>query len=172
MTPEHEARARELFFAFDGSEFYMSRDGADVEFTALKVPKAKRREWMRELTAKYLARLDQPGNWKTLQVLSHHWDYAHVREALSAPPLGVWWQQVAFLEELLDYVGKARFRLRATQGDYAAAAATVLRYGQPLAAKVTDPDRRRRIAALIAKARQHTDDRAIAEGSSHDIGAR
>ena len=152
MTPEQEARAHELYIEFDGSEFYMSRDGVDVEFETLRVPRAKRREWMKELTAAYLQRLSEPGNWKSLSFFSHHWDYSHVRAALDAEPRGVWWEKVAYLEQLLDYVGKARFRFRALNGHYAEAAAVALRYGE-LLQKSKNVDNARRIDALLAEAR-------------------
>lgn len=112
----------------------MSRDGVDEEFEALSVPRDKRRDWMRELTTKHLAALEQAGNWKTLSFLSHHSDYSHVREVLAARPLGVWWEQVAFLEELLKYVRVARWLLRASGSDLARAAEMTLEFGRPLLA--------------------------------------
>jgi hypothetical protein len=38
VTPAAEAGARDLFFAYEGSTFYMSRDGSDREFAAMQVP--------------------------------------------------------------------------------------------------------------------------------------
>ena len=166
MKPEDEARARQLFFDFDGSEFYMSRDGVEDEYRALKVPKDLRRKWMRDLTAKHLAALDQPGNWKTIDFLSHHWDYSHVRELLRARPVGVWWERVAYLENLLDYVRKARWRLRASGADRAAAARIALSHGPQLLIEaaqqddedslgVSTEDRRARVEDLLSEARRH-----------------
>ncbi len=165
VKPEDEARARELFFAYDGSEFFMSRDGADAEYTALKVPKTLERVWMRELTDKLLAALDQPGNWKTIYLLSHHWDFSHVREVLKARPKGVWWERVAYLENLLDYVRTARWLLRASGRQRAAAARIAIEHGEQLLAEAPDhddmdflgssrEDRLARVEGLLRRARR------------------
>jgi hypothetical protein len=166
VRPEDEARAKQLFFEYDGSEFYMDRDGFGDEYTALNVPKTVRREWMRELTAKHLAGLDEPGNWRTINFLSHHCDYSHVAEVLRAEPKGVWWERVAYLEGLLDYVRKARWRLRASGKDRAATADIALKYGELLLAEADEQedrdvpggsaeDRRRRVSDLLREARRH-----------------
>lgn len=166
MTPEDAVRAKELFFTFDGSEFYMSRDGVDTEFEALNVPRDLRRAWMRELTSEHVAALGQPGNWKTLRFLSHHHDYSHVPDALAARPLGVWWEQVAFLEHLLGYVRVARWLLRASGSDLVRAAEMTLDFGPSLLATappfvgdgplqhLPESDQRDRVETLLRSARR------------------
>jgi hypothetical protein len=145
MQPDDEARARQLFFEYDGSEFYMSRDGADDE---------------------YLAALDRPGNWKIVDFLAHHWDYSHVKELLSTVPRGAWWERVAYLEGLMDYVRKARWLLRASGSDRAAAARIAIKYGEPILIEAADQEdtdlptdtteeRRRRVEDLLREARRH-----------------
>ena len=49
-TPEDLAAARELLFQYEGSSFYMSRDGLEQEYLGHRVPKSLEAEWMRELT--------------------------------------------------------------------------------------------------------------------------
>jgi hypothetical protein len=97
--------ARDLFFKYDGSRFYMSRDGADREYESYGVSRDLERQWMRELTARHLAALNKPGNWWTLNFLVHHRDTSHLEVIIGSPPLGEVWQRTAYLELMLDYIG-------------------------------------------------------------------
>ena len=54
--------AKDLFFRYDGSLFYMSRDGADREYTQYDIPKSTEKLWLKELTAQKLAALHDSGN--------------------------------------------------------------------------------------------------------------
>ena len=96
--------ARDLFFNYDGSLFYMSRDGADREYQSYAVPGDQEREWLRELTAHHLAALVKPGNWWTLNFLVHHRDTNHLARVVATPPLGELWQRTAYLELMLEYL--------------------------------------------------------------------
>lgn len=151
-SPDTEARAKELFFAYDGSPFYMDRDGVYDEFRASNIPRETSDEWMRELTAKHLAGLAKPGNWWSLHFLSHHSKYGYVTEALAARPLGLWWEKVAFLEELLWYVRQARWTFHATGSDLARAARITLEYEHELLADAREQDDR--VEKLMRNARR------------------
>lgn len=39
LTGRDFAKAREIFFNYDGSRFYMSRDGVEAEYESFSVPK-------------------------------------------------------------------------------------------------------------------------------------
>lgn len=95
--------ARELFFQYDGSGFYMWHDGVAGEYDAYAVPPELERQWREELTADRLAKLDQPGNWWTLHYLCHHNDTRYLNEVVRAEPLGEFWQRCSYLETLLEY---------------------------------------------------------------------
>src|SRR5260370_21335947 len=79
--------ARDLFFKYDGSTFYMSRDGADREYRSYAVPGDLERQWLRELTARHLDALVKPGNWSTLHFLLHHPDTHYLEHVIATPPL-------------------------------------------------------------------------------------
>jgi hypothetical protein len=114
MNPEDERRAKELFLEFEGSTFYMSRSGEDEEYRSLGVPPELEARWLAELTDVRLDSLRYPGNWKSINFLWHHSNFAHVRDVLAADPLGVLWEQCAFLEHRLKYIGEAERRGFAT----------------------------------------------------------
>lgn len=95
--------ARKLFFDYDGSRFYMSRDGVESSYEEACVPREVEATWLEELTRDKLGLLAREGNWAVLHFLNHHSDFRHLAEILSARPLGMMWQKCAFLEKLLAY---------------------------------------------------------------------
>ena len=75
--------AKDLFFRYDGSWFYMSRDGVDREYAAYNIPRSTEKLWLKELTTKKLAALGDSGNWRVIHFLIHHADFAHLPEILA-----------------------------------------------------------------------------------------
>jgi hypothetical protein len=99
-------RARELFFRYDGSRFYMSRDGVEYEYLDYAVPHELEMQWLQELTAEKLARLDQPGNWWVLNYFCSHNETRYLHEVMHAEPLGEFWQRCSYLELQLEYTAR------------------------------------------------------------------
>jgi hypothetical protein len=95
--------AKRLFFAYDGSCFYMSRDGAAAKYLEAGVPPEFESAWLDELTRIKLRSLRRKGNWKVLRFLNHHADYGHLAAVAGAEPNGLLWERCAFLEEVLHY---------------------------------------------------------------------
>jgi hypothetical protein len=102
--------AREMYFHYLGSSFYMSRDGAigeiQARFDSCQVPEDVIRQWSVELKAQQLASLNQPGNWCVLGFLEHHSYLEHLAEVIAQPPLGRLWEKCAYLEQLLTYIDR------------------------------------------------------------------
>jgi hypothetical protein len=96
--------AKAFFFKYDGSRFYMSRDGVDVMYGSLDVPQEVEAAWLQELTRIKLGLLSRNANWTVLQFLNHHEDYRHLAEVVHSEPKGTLWQLCAFLEHLLTNV--------------------------------------------------------------------
>jgi hypothetical protein len=117
------ARARELFFAYDGSGFYMSRDGSDMEYRAYKVPRELEAQWRDELAADKIAKLAEPGNWRSLNYLCHHNNTGFLYEVAHAEPLGELWQRISYLELALEYIERCKGHYR--RGEIRAALKTV-----------------------------------------------
>jgi len=101
---EDKARARELFFQYDGSRFYMSRDGVEDEYVDYAVPKQLEKQWLEELTQVKLDLLEQPGNSLVLNFLLNNRDTRHLARILDATPQGPFGLRCAFLEGVLKYV--------------------------------------------------------------------
>jgi hypothetical protein len=102
--------ARRLFFAYDGSTFYMSRDGLEEEYRGARVPPEVESAWLEELTDMKLRDLHRSGNWRVLHFLNQHANHGHLATLLGAEAKGLLWERCAFLEELLLYAracGKA-----------------------------------------------------------------
>jgi hypothetical protein len=93
--------AHDLFVAYDGSIFYMSRDGADNTYRAFGVPKEIEAVWLEALTAERLRQLGEPGNWRVLNFLWQHSDPMHLAEVVEAEPLGKVWERRAFVQRTL-----------------------------------------------------------------------
>ena len=49
VTEDHRLQpARELFFTYDGSRFYMSRDGVEQDYLRFAVPREVETAWLEE----------------------------------------------------------------------------------------------------------------------------
>jgi hypothetical protein len=95
--------AKRLFFAYDGSYFYMTRDGVQEAYREAGVPPEVESAWLDELTQVKLQALRRKGNWWALYFLNRRDDHRHLAVVLEAEPMGVLWERCAFLEQLLKY---------------------------------------------------------------------
>lgn len=107
-TKRDLSKAREIFEQYDGSAFYMDHDGYLTTYESFAVPKSTESKWLAALTERYLARLDQPGNWKVVHFLCLHDDCRHIDLLSRQSARGVLWERLAFLERLLDYADQCR----------------------------------------------------------------
>ena len=94
-------KAKGLFFRYDGSRFYMSRDGVEADYLNAEVPPEAEAAWLRELTQDKLRLLSEEGNWWVIRFLNYHADTGHLAEVVQADPKGKLWQRCVFLEEFL-----------------------------------------------------------------------
>jgi Pyruvate/2-oxoacid:ferredoxin oxidoreductase delta subunit len=95
--------AKRVFFEYDGSRFYMSRDGVESRYANAGIPPSTEAAWLEELTQQKLAALQAKGNWRTVHFLEHHGDCRYLAEVVAVEPKGALWERCAFLEELLRY---------------------------------------------------------------------
>lgn len=102
--------AKTLFFEYEGSLFYMSRNGVDDQYRSYGVTKSQEAAWLKELTTIQLERLSEPGNWRVINFLWHRELCDHLDEVLEAVPLGKLWERCAFLEDVIDYYELCRKR--------------------------------------------------------------
>ncbi|WP_165252374.1 hypothetical protein [Paludisphaera soli] len=100
--------ARELFMQYDGSRFYMSRDGREAEYLAADVPPELQAAWLAELKNEKLRHLAFRGNWQVPLFFLHHADLDHLAHFIQARPRGVLWERCSFLDHLLAYAEAAR----------------------------------------------------------------
>lgn len=100
--------AKELFFRYDGSVFYMSRDGVDADYREAGIPRDVEAVWLDEMKSDKLRLLSQKGNWRIVYFFHHHSDLGHLADFIEAEPKGVLWERCCFLETLLKYAGAAR----------------------------------------------------------------
>ena len=110
-SPDQKS-AKQIFFRYDGSRFYMSRDGLEDAYLQARVPVQIEAAWLAELTDQKVGALDKPGNWSIVHFLTHHGDFRHTRELLDAEPKGELWERVAFLEELVRHMESGPNELR------------------------------------------------------------
>jgi hypothetical protein len=95
--------AKEIYFQYQGSTFFMTRDGVDYTMF-LEVPHEVLTEWDAEIKDLELAKLGLPGNVEALSFLAHHGYFEHLGDVLATPPLGRLWQRCAYLEQLLIFL--------------------------------------------------------------------
>jgi hypothetical protein len=96
-------KAKELFFKYDGSTFYMSRDGVEKEFYSYDIPDSLQKDWLTELREQKLSKLNERGNWTIIHFLNHHRQKGYLDKLISGKPLGEFWERCAYLEELIEY---------------------------------------------------------------------
>lgn len=108
MASMNLSNAKELFFRYDGSLFYMYRDGVEKDFLNLQIPESLLAEWLEELTNSKLKQLNSPGNWSVIDFLIHHGDHRFFDQITKAKPLGKFWEKCAFLEDQVEYVKACR----------------------------------------------------------------
>jgi hypothetical protein len=148
--------ARSLFFAYDGSTFYMSRDGVEEAYRGAGVPPEVQSAWLEDLTEIKLRDLRQRGNWRVLHFLNHHADHGHIATVVKAEPKGLLWERCAFLEELLAY---AREQAGGEPSLVVQAVRRVVVESDRLLGRVRSKASIDRIRAILVRARQ-TFDRA------------
>jgi hypothetical protein len=158
--------AREMFFRHDGSRFYMSRNDVDSAYLAYGVPKELERKWLGELTEQKLGLLQSPGNWWSIAFLLHHQDGRFLRDVLSARPLGVLWERIAFVEHQLKYVEMC-FRIGPDARQPSTGVERVLNNARALLRSCRSDATRARVNQLIAKAERT---RLVAERASRKLG--
>ena len=100
--------AKELFFNYLGSRFFMDRDGDALLYESFKISKEQESEWLRELTNTKISALDKKGNWQTVFFLEHHSNFNFFDEILNAEPLGLYWEICAYLELLFSLMQRAQ----------------------------------------------------------------
>ena len=99
-----EIAAKKLFLDYEGSSFFMDRDGMRPLYLTAKIDASTEAIWLEELKLTWLASLTSPGNWRAVMLLTHHGDFSHLEELIAVEPLGVFWQKCAFLENLLHLI--------------------------------------------------------------------
>jgi hypothetical protein len=98
--------AKKLFFQYDGSRFYMSRDGVESDYLKAAVPPGVEATWLEELKRDKLRHLSRRGNWQVLHFFLHHADLGHLGDFVQAEPAGMLWERCSYLEQLLEYAGE------------------------------------------------------------------
>lgn len=128
----------------------MRRDGVWQAYQAYGIPAEVEADWLRELTAQYLAALDRPGNWKTVYFLDHHSNLDHFDAVAAAEPRGEAWEQCSFLELAMRYAGRCSDR--EPQESLDRFCRSVVRHADLLAKRAREPRLRERIAKIKAQA--------------------
>ncbi len=149
--------AKKLFFQYDGSLFYMSRDGVDADYLKAGVPQEAETAWFRELTQDKLRLLSREGNWSVLHFLNSHADIGHLAEVVQADPKGKLWQRCAFLEEFLAYTSK----VKKAGGDPSLVSRAIRKAvaeAERLFKRARAEDSIQRVRAVIVQARQLLDE--------------
>ena len=130
-------RAKNIYFDYIGSRFFMDRDGIYPTYAKFKVSKEKEQKWLKELTEIKLKALKERGNWKTIFFLNQHSDFEHLNEILNSEPLGEYWEKCSFLEQLYEMTEWANF----SKTDNKRVLDYILLEGQKVLEETETPDR-------------------------------
>lgn len=98
--------ARKLFFEYDGSRFYMSRDGVEDHYRKHGVPSELELQWLNELTQQKLENFHENGDCGVIHFLQHHGKYEYLELLLTVQPKGKLCEKCAFLEGLVRYINE------------------------------------------------------------------
>jgi ribosomal protein L40E len=146
-SPKAFAEARDLFFKYDGSRFYMSRNDVEFDYLRFKVPKDLEEQWLAELAERKLALLDKPPNGGVLHYFWHHGDVRHLHRFIQTQPLGEFRSRCAYVQDLLNYI---KICLHCySRNDIQEALHCALKHAESLEAEATDDKYRRRARHLI-----------------------
>jgi hypothetical protein len=148
--------ARELFDQYDGSRFYMSRDGVEADYERFGVPAEVERAWLEDLTERKLDQLGAPGNWAVVNFLLHHGDTRHLARLAATSPVGVAWERCAYLEGLLNYADRCAGT--ADPADVRAALRQVLDGARAIARRVRSARSLARVGEIEAAAERRLAD--------------
>lgn len=96
--------ARKLFFEYDGSRFYMSRDGVENEYRQYGVSSELEIQWLEELTQQKLEKFREDGYWGVIHFLQHHHKHQYLELLLTVQPKGTLSEKCAFFEGLVRYI--------------------------------------------------------------------
>ena len=149
MDEKEEARAKELFFRYEGSQFYMSREGADAEYSRFQVPAEIEAAWLEEMTLSRLRGLDAPGNWKVVHFLSSHQDFRHLDAVLGATPMGEMWERCAYVEQLISWMKEAEILELASSEDIRVTLESAEQKASELADSAQSDESRQRIERVF-----------------------
>ena len=149
--------AKKLFFQYDGSLFYMSRDGVEADYLKAGIPPEAETAWLMELTQDKLRLLSQEGNWIVLHFLNDHEDIGHLAEVVQADPKGKLWQRCAFLEEFLAYKNKVK-RAGGDPSLVSGAIRKAIVEAERLLKRARAEDSIQRVRAVMVQARQFLDE--------------
>jgi hypothetical protein len=149
--------AKKLFFQYDGSLFYMSRDGVEADYLKAGIPPEAETAWLMELTQDKLRLLSQEGNWIVLHFLNDHEDIGHLAEVVQADPKGKLWQRCAFLEQFLAYTKKVK-RAGGDPSLVSGAIRKAIVEAERLLKRARAEDSIQRVRAVMVQARQFLDE--------------
>lgn len=145
-------RARELFFKYEGSRFYMSRDDVEHEYRSYAVPKQLEKQWLEELTATKLNMLEEGNNWSVVYFLLHHRDTRHLPRIMQATPRGSYGQRCAYLQDVLNYVKMCARAQDIGKTQMRQAAQYVLEQARVIEIDARQGDSRDRVGGIIKSA--------------------
>jgi hypothetical protein len=146
--------AKKLFVRYDGSRFYMSRDGVEADYMRARIPSEVEVTWLEELKRDKLRHLSQRGNWQVLHFFLHHADLGHLADFVQAEPGGMLWERCAYLEELLRYAGEVKKTGRDPTLVPQAVRKAILE-AERLLKRAKSNDSTRRIRAVLHQAHHH-----------------
>jgi hypothetical protein len=147
------SEAKKIFFQYDGSLFYMSRDGADSQYAEMNIPKETETLWLEELTSEKVESLKSSGNWHAIHFFINHDDHRHVENIMAVTPKGELWEKCAFLEEFLKYLSilETTFSISVREK----ALKYILEHSNSLLLSGRSNDSRKRILAIINDVNYH-----------------
>jgi hypothetical protein len=106
MSNDRHKTAKRLFFDYDGSTFYMSRNDVETVYKAYHVPIEIENEWKRELTALRLSQYRETGKFAYLGYLLENNHAELLAAILERKPNGTYINKLVVLEMISSYVLK------------------------------------------------------------------
>lgn len=143
--------ARNIFFKYDGSRFYMSRDDMEFEYRRFNVPEELEEQWLTALATQKLALLDKSPNGGVIHYFWHHSDVRHLQRFVQTEPLGDFGCRCAYVSDLLSYIKICVPCYPSSAIDEALQYA--LKHAESLAAQATDQNMKARASRIVSSVR-------------------
>lgn len=105
-------KAKKLYFKYDGSQFYMSHDGADEKYNKYNISKEIESVWKEELIIQRMHEYEVSSNFMKLHTLIYYSRFNLLEKIINVKVRGSYINKLVVLEMLIDFIIKNKKNIK------------------------------------------------------------